>query len=70
MGARQPKGLNRIANVGEGHIYLREEYLSFNNNHMIYELYISIKNMYKIVSLVSNLIKPLTLICSPNHTSC
>jgi hypothetical protein len=30
LGARQPKGLKRIAKK-----YLREEYLSVNNNYMI-----------------------------------
>jgi hypothetical protein len=31
MRARKPKGLNRIAKFGCGHIYTREENLSFNN---------------------------------------
>ena len=36
--ARNPKGLSRIAkiNVGKGHPCRREEYLSFNNNYMMY----------------------------------
>jgi hypothetical protein len=33
--ARTPKGLKRIAKVSLGHLFLREENLSFNNNYMI-----------------------------------
>jgi len=35
----QPKGLNRIDKVGYDHLLLREENLSFINNHIILELY-------------------------------
>ena len=48
FGTRKPKGLNRTAKVGQGHICLNrtakvgqghicleEEYLTFNNNYMI-----------------------------------
>jgi hypothetical protein len=29
---RKPKGQDRIAKIGYGHLWLREENLSFNNN--------------------------------------
>jgi hypothetical protein len=32
LGAIKPKSLNRIAKIGQGHLYLREENLSFINN--------------------------------------
>jgi hypothetical protein len=35
FGASKPKGLNRIAKIGYGHLCLREENLSFNNNLII-----------------------------------
>jgi hypothetical protein len=33
FGRNKPKSLNRIANIGYGHLCLREENLSFNNNY-------------------------------------
>jgi len=38
MKAGKPKALNRVAKISQGHLCLREEYLSFNNNYMIEEL--------------------------------
>jgi hypothetical protein len=35
LGAIKPKGINRIAKIGYGHIFLREENLSFINNYII-----------------------------------
>jgi len=32
------KGLNRIAKIDYGHLCLRVENISFNNNYIIYEL--------------------------------
>jgi hypothetical protein len=32
LGAIKLKGPNRIAKISHGHLYLREENLSFNNN--------------------------------------
>ena len=37
LGAIKPKGLNRIANIWWGHLCLREENISFNNNYIIKE---------------------------------
>ena len=36
MGARKPKGLNRIEIIWFGHLYLREENLRVNNKYMIW----------------------------------
>ena len=36
MGARKPKGLNRIEIIWYGHLYLREENLRVNNKYMIW----------------------------------
>jgi hypothetical protein len=59
LGARQRKGLNRIANIGEGHIYL-----SFNHNYMIYELYITIRNGYSNnASCAVHLISTFFIVC-------
>jgi hypothetical protein len=33
-GSSRPEILNRIATIGQGHICLREENLSFDNNYM------------------------------------
>jgi hypothetical protein len=30
LGATKPKGINRVATIGKGHLFLREENLSFN----------------------------------------
>ena len=35
LGDRKQKGLNRIAKVDQGHLCLREENPSFNNNYII-----------------------------------
>ena len=36
LGVIKPKeGLNRVANISKGHLCLREENLSFINNHII-----------------------------------
>jgi hypothetical protein len=35
LNTRKPKDLKRIAKIGYGHIYLREEHLSYSNNDMI-----------------------------------
>jgi hypothetical protein len=35
LGAIKLHGLNMIAKIGKGHLYLREENLSFNNNYII-----------------------------------
>lgn len=35
VGASKPKGLNRMAKIGKGHLYQKEENLSFNNNDII-----------------------------------
>jgi len=35
LGAIKPKGLNRIAKIGQGHIGLREDNISLNNNYII-----------------------------------
>jgi hypothetical protein len=35
LGASKPKVINRIAKISQGHVWLREENLSFNNNYMI-----------------------------------
>ena len=45
LGTRKPKAINRTVNIGEGHLCLREENLSFNNNYNIYGLEISIINI-------------------------
>jgi hypothetical protein len=39
---RKPKGLNRIVKIGYIHLFLREEYLCFNN-YITYGLIISAK---------------------------
>jgi hypothetical protein len=41
----KPIGQNRIAKIGYGHLYLREENLSFDNHCIILELYFSIINI-------------------------
>jgi hypothetical protein len=41
LGARNSKDRNRIAKIGHGHLWPREENLSFNNNYK-YLLFISI----------------------------
>jgi len=33
LGARNLKVINRITKIGYGHLYLREENISFNNNY-------------------------------------
>jgi hypothetical protein len=40
LGAIKPKGLNRIAKIGYGHLCLKQENLSFINN------YISLRTNY------------------------
>ena len=35
FGSSKPKGLNRIAKIGYGHLCLREENIRFNNNLII-----------------------------------
>jgi hypothetical protein len=35
LGAIKPKGLNRLAKISYGHLYLREENVSFINNYII-----------------------------------
>jgi hypothetical protein len=35
LGGIKPKGPNSVVKVGYGHLFLREENLSFNNNYII-----------------------------------